>query len=41
MNRDVKIENKIKVQHRIKLGDLGLSTMIDGSKIAADTVHGT
>ncbi len=41
MHRDIKTENILKVQHGIKLGDLGLSTVVCGSQAGADSVVGT
>ncbi len=41
MHRDIKTENVLKVQNGIKLGDLGLSTVVSGSKAGIFTINGT
>jgi serine/threonine protein kinase len=41
MHRDIKTENILKVKHGIKLGDLGLSTVLIGSQAGADSEVGT
>ncbi len=41
MHRDIKTENILKVKHGIKLGDLGLSTVLIGSQAGADSIVGT
>ena len=41
MHRDIKTENVLKVDHGIKLGDLGLSTEVSGSKPGNFSILGT
>jgi serine/threonine protein kinase len=41
MHRDIKTENILRVQHGIKLGDLGLSTVVSGSKAGIFSIVGT
>ena len=41
MHRDIKTENILKVKNGIKLGDLGLSTVLIGSQGGADSIVGT
>ena len=41
MHRDIKTENVLKVDHGIKLGDLGLSTVVSGSNANVFSIVGT